>query len=244
MGMFRSLEMVHRRYSLYQQYGGMLHESLPVVQRMRIEEYPAQRRLGALPFGSNLGAAFEAEKVFRQDLLPMAQGAKTRIELIERLRNGIPFLRSNEVLAAEIVDGCGGSVNGFVNCVNQQQSFYASWAPRFALSPEQFETEYKAEMSELSKTNPVIRMLTPSLPRLRWEEAYCQTRRALLQAAIAIRLDGPKALNRHLDPYDGNPFSYISVDGGFRLESQLKDNGVSLSLTIVHGTEDQSASEK
>ena len=132
-----------------------------------------------------------------------------------------------------MVDGCGGTINGFVNCVNQQQSFYTSWAPRFGFSPEQFETEYQADIAKLSKTNPVVRVLTPALPRFRWAEAYCQTRRALLQAAIAVRLDGPSALNRHLDPYDGNPFSYSPVDEGFRLESRLKDKGVPLFLTIV-----------
>jgi hypothetical protein len=121
----------------------------------------------ALPGGSSLGSAFEAAKVRRNDLLPIPQGARTRDELMEHLLNGIPFLQSNKALAAEMVDGCGGTVNGFVNCVNQQQSFYTLLAPRFRLSPEQFETEYKAEIAELSKANPVIRVLTPALPRFR-----------------------------------------------------------------------------
>jgi hypothetical protein len=194
----------------------------------------------ALPGGSSLGSAFEAEKVRRNDLLLIAQGARNRDELMEHLLSGIPFLQSNKALAAEMVDGCGSTVNGFVNCVNQQQSFYTSWAPRFGFSPEQFETEYQAEIAELSKANPVVRVLTPALPRFRWAEAYCQTRRALLQAAIDVRRDGPSALNRHLDPYDGNPFSYISVDEGFRLQSRLKDNGIPLFLTIVPSSEDRS----
>jgi hypothetical protein len=229
-------------YKLERMISGVLERNLDQFSPSQLNELAIG--LDALPSGSTLGDAFEAEKVLRKDLLPMAQGAKTRSELIERLRNGIPFLQSNEVLAAEIVDGCSGSVNGFVNCVNQQQSFYISWAPRFRLSPEQFETEYQVEIAELSKKNPLIRMLTPALQRFRWEEAYCQTRRALLHAAIAVRLHGTGALSRHLDPYDGIPFLYISVDGGFRLESLLKDNGVSLSLTIVPGTEDRSASEQ
>ena len=107
----------------------------------------------ALPGGSSLGSAFEAEKVRRNDLLPIAQGARTRDELMEHLLNGIPFLQSNKALAAEMVDGCGGTVNTFVNCVNQQQSFYTSWAPRFEFSPEQFETEYQAEIAELIRSS-------------------------------------------------------------------------------------------
>jgi hypothetical protein len=229
-------------YKLENAISGVLARNLDQFSAMQLNELAIG--LDALPSGSSLGSAFEAEKVRRNDLLPIAEGARTRDELIERLLNGIPFLQSNKSLAAEIVDGCGGSVNGFVNCVNQQQSFYTSWAPRFGFSPEQFETEYQADIAKLSKTNPVVRVLTPALPRFRWAEAYCQTRRALLQAAIAVRRDGPSTLNRHLDPYDGNPFSYSSVDGGFRLESRLKDNGIPLFLTLVPTTEGRSAGEK
>jgi hypothetical protein len=151
----------------------------------------------------------------------------------------VPFLQSDKTLATEMVDGCGGSVKGFVNCVNQQHSFYTVWSRRFGFSPEQFETKYEAEAEERSRTNPVIRLLSPALPRFRWVEAYSQTRRALLLAAIAVRLDGPRALNRHLDPYDRNPFTYMSVNGGFRLASGLREDGVPLVLAIVPSTEDR-----
>jgi hypothetical protein len=200
--------------------------------------------LDTLSKGSSLGTAFESEKVRRNDFSVIAQGATSRDELVERLMDRIPVLKSDKGRAMEIVDECGGPVQGFVNCVNQQHSFYASWAPRFALPPDQFEREYKAQIEELSKANPVIRVFTPAPSRLRWAEAYCQTRRALLSAAVAVQLDGQSALNRHLDPYDGNPFSYISVDGGFRLESRVLDSGIPLSLSIIPGTEDRTASPK
>jgi hypothetical protein len=221
---------------------GVLARNLDRFSEAQLNELAIGLR--ALPNGSSLADAFESEKVSRNDLLPIAQGAKTRDELIERLVTGIPFLQSNRALAAEIVDGCGGSVKGFVTCVNQQRSFYSSWASRFGIPPEQFEQEYKAEIESLSKTNPVVRRLTPALPRFRWEEAYCQTRRALLSAAIAVRLDGQTVLNRYLDPYDGSPFSYVSVDEGFRLESRLKDSGTPLFLTIVPGTGDGNVNGK
>jgi hypothetical protein len=194
-----------------------------------------------LPSGSTLGDAFESEKVRHNDLLPVVQEATTRDELIEHLLKMVPFLQSNKTLAlaTEIVDGCGGSVKGFVNCVNQQHSFYTTWSRRFGFSPKQFETKYKAEVEERSRSNPIIRLLSPALPRFRWTEAYTQTGRALLYAAIAVRLEGPRALKRHLDPYDRNPFAYTSVDGGFRLESRLKEDGIPLVLAIVPSTEDR-----
>jgi len=189
--------------------------------------------LGGLPSGSSLGTALESEKIGRNDLMAIAEGAKSRDKLIERLLKEAAALQSNRTLAEEIVDGCGGSVKGFVNCVNQQNSLYLSWTARFTLPPVEFERAYKAEIEELSRKNPVIRQFTPSLPRLRWAEAYCQTRRALLQAAVAVLLDGQSALNRDPDPYDAQPFSYSSVNGGFRLESRLSDGGIPLSLSVV-----------
>jgi len=201
-------------------------------------------KLGALPKGFSLGTALESEKLGRNDLLTAAQGAKDRDDLVERLVKRIPVLQSKTELTREIVDGCGSSVVRFVNCVNQQQSFYATWAPRFILPPEQFEMGYKAEIQELSRTNPVVREFTPNLPRLRWAEAYSQTRRALLRAAIAVRMEGPDALNRHLDPYDGNPFSYALADGGFRLQSRLSEGGIPISLSILANKNNRKAIPK
>ena len=200
--------------------------------------------LSNLPGGSNLGTALESEKLSRNEFLTLAQNAKTRDELIEQLLQNIPVLQSNRELAAQIIDGCGGSVKGFVNCVDQQRSFYESWAPRFTLPPEQFEKAFKVEFTELSKKNPVVRQFTPALPRFRWVEADQQTRRALLQAAIAVRLEGPEALNQHSDPYDKRPFTYTVVDGGFRLESRLTDDGIPISLLIVPSSEEQKAVPK
>lgn len=237
-----SLASVLFGYKLEREITGVLAQNL-------LRFSPAQLNglangLGVLPSGFSLSTAFESEKVRRNDFLAIVQIAKTRDELIAQLLKKVPALQSNKGLAGEIVDGCGGSVKGFVNCVGQQQSFYASWAPRFALPPEQFEEAYHAEIEELARVNPVIRQFTPALPRFRWAEAYNQTRRALLRAAIAVRLDGPKALSRHLDPFDQNAFSYIPVDGGFRLESRLREVGIPISLSIVANSEDRKPSPR
>lgn len=238
-----SIASVLFAYELENAIAGILARNLDQLSPAQLKELAMS--LDGLPAGSSLGDAFESEKVHRNDLLPIAQRAKTRDELIEHLLSRIPFLQSNKELATEIVDGCGGSVKGFEKCVDQEQSFYAAWSSRFGSSPEQFEAEYKAEVEELSKTNPVIRLMTLALPRLRWAEAYSQTRRALLRAAIDVRLDGPRALNRHVDPYDGKQFSYTLVNDGFRLESRLKDEqGVPLSLGIGPSTEERGAGKK
>jgi hypothetical protein len=230
-----SLASVLFAYKLENSVTGVLVQNLLRLSPARLHELASG--LNGLPSGSNLGTALESEKLSRNELLAIAQNAKTRDELIEQLLHNIPALQSNRGLAVEIVDGCGGSVKGFVNCVDQQHSLYVSWAPRFTLPPEQFEKAYKVEFDELSKANPVVRQFTPALPRFRWAEAHEQTRRALLHAAVAVRLDGPKALNQHFDPFDKKPFTYTAVDGGFRLESRLTDGGIPISLSIVPSSE-------
>jgi hypothetical protein len=190
-------------------------------------------KLDALPGGFTLAKALSEEKVQRNDLLGIAQDAKSREELVNLLLERAPILQSNKSLAIEIVDGCGGTVEGFLHCVNRQQAFYSEWVTKFDLPPEQFERDYKTRLQEVSKNNSVIRQFTPALPRFRWAEAYCQTRRALLQAVIAFRLHGRGALHQHPDPYDGKPFSYSPVDRGFLLSSRLTDNGSPLSLAVT-----------
>lgn len=190
-------------------------------------------KCATLPRGFTLGKALSAEKVQRNDNLEIAQSAKNPQELINLLLERVPILKSNRSLANKIVDGCGGTVDGFLQCANQQQVFYNEWITKFDLPPEQFERDYKAELQEVSKDNSVMREFTPALPRFRWVEAYCQTRRALLEAAIAVRLDGPGALDRHPDPYDAKPFSYTRLDKGFQLGSQLAENGSPLTLAVT-----------
>ena len=220
-------------------FGHKLENALSGILAQNLGRFsPAQLNelangLDSLPSGSNLATAFESEKVRRNDFLAVVNASKSREQLIVLLLSKIPTLQMNRALASEIVDGCGGSVSGFAACANQQHTFYEAWVRRFSLPPEEFERAYKAEIEQASRANPVIRQFTPSLPRFRWAEAYTQTRRALLQAAIAIRLDGPRVLDRHLDPYDRNPFSYIPVDSGFRLESHLREGGTPISLSIV-----------
>jgi hypothetical protein len=237
-----SIASVLFAYRLENSVSGVLVQNLLRLSPTQLQELA--NGLNASASGSNLSTAFESEKLSRNDLFAVVQGAKSRDELIEHLLHGIPALQSNKELAAQIVDGCGGSVAGYLNCVDQQHSFYVSWAPRFTLPPEQFEKTYKIEFDDLSKTNPVVRQFTPALPRIRWAEAYEQTRRALLHAAIAVQLEGPKVLSQQPDPYDKKPFIYTAVDGGFRLESRLSDSGIPISLSILPTSAERKAIPK
>ena len=201
--------------------------------------------LRRLPGGASLADALRSEKLDRDDLLIISKAAETRDELIEQLVRNIPTLSSDRVRAASIVDGCGGTTQGFTECVRGQEAFYRHWATRFALPPEQFETEYKAELEKLTPINPVLKWFTPSLSRMRWPDAYIQTQRALLNAAISVCLRGPAALRDYPDPYDNGQFSYARLDHGFRLESRLSEDGKSpIALVAGIGMDGQSSTPK
>jgi hypothetical protein len=235
LSMDGSLASVLFAYRVETQITQLASQNLHLLSPADLSEFA--KGLAALPAGSNLGIALEAEKVVRNDFfLSIAQQAKGREELIDGLAKGVPVLEDNRAVAQEIVDRCGGSIEGFTDCINTQKSFYVSVVSEFALPPAQFEKAYRKQFDDASKTNPLVARFTPNLPAFRWADAYCQTRRALLRAAIGVRLEGVSALNETVDPYDGKPFSYGAFDGGFRLKSELNDRGNPLSLSIPSGS--------
>jgi hypothetical protein len=56
--------------------------------------------------------------------------------------------------------------------------------------------------------------------KVRLAHARIAVRRALLAAALAVRLDGRDALKDHPDPVIGGPFEYVASEGGFELRSK------------------------
>lgn len=185
-----------------------------------------------LPSGTKMEAAIAAEKLGRNDLADVVLSAATREDLIQRLVTAAPILHGDTEKAGTIIDACGGSVEGLSTCIRKQTAFYAEWNARFGKPPAQFEADYAAAFAAASRDNPVIAHFTPSLSRLRWAEAYSQTRSMLLRAAVGVERDGRKALARYVDPSTGAQFTYSQQDRGFRLESQLKENGEPLSVSV------------
>ncbi len=219
-------------YTLEQGPTELLARHLPELRRDDLRRLAA--RFESMPSGANLAdVLLSHERISREILIGEVRLASGRQELLKRLA-ALPGLKTG---AAEFLDACGGTGDGIVRKVEQLRTRYLVWAKRFRLPPEHFEETYKAEAAKLSKTNPVFHLLTPSISRVRWAEAYRQTKRALLQAAIAVQRDGIKGLGRHLDPYDGHPFQYIGTQSGFRLQSRLKQSDKALIISV--GTADR-----
>ena len=185
-----------------------------------------------LPLGMTMQSAIAREKLDRNDLANAVAVANSREDAIKGLIAGVPILQANEKKAEEIIDSCSGSAEGLRTCIRKQSEFYAVWNSRWSLPPAQFEADYNNAFLSASHNNPIVAKFTPSLARLRWAEAYSQTRWMLLIAAIAVERDGATALGAFPDPSTGAEFTYSRQEGGFRLESQVKDNDTLLSISV------------
>jgi hypothetical protein len=200
-------------------------------QMTPLEAHSLQMGLSNLPKGYSVHEAFESEKLARNDIRDLAVRAHSPDEL-KKLLADLPALKDEPQIASQILASCGGSVPGVLSCIDSQTTFYRRWSSRFELPPEQFEKEFKADFSAAGSQNGVVAFFTPSLPRLRWAEAYADTRRVLVLAAVAVKQQGVQALAQFPDPYDGQPFQYLQVGNGFQLQSTLKQNGKALAFSV------------
>jgi hypothetical protein len=218
-------------YKLEREVTAVLQNAIALLTPAELDTL--ESGLAGLPQGSSMQNAIAAEKLKRNDLIDIIGNAHTRDELISRMAAGIPSLANDRAKAQELVDGCGGSLAGVMNCIARQRAFYEKWTAGFGLPPETFQQQYDPDYASASIGNPILERFTPMLSRFRWVEAYNNTRRALLHAAVAVQRGSAKELSLCLDPSNGRPFSYTQLANGFALESLLKENGKPISLSVV-----------
>lgn len=233
-----SLASVLFDYKIENEVTRVLEQALSLMSASEVDDL--QSHLSKLPHGATMESALESEKLGRNDLLDAIRGATTRDEVVDHLMRGVPTLQGKRRAAEQIVDGCGGSVAGITDCIQNQSDFYKKWSSQFNLSPEQFQRLYETDFAHKSARNPVLARFTPSLSRLRWAEAYNKTERALVRAAVAVERSGANELLRFPDPADGRPFAYSQLSNGFRLESRLRQDGQPLSISVLRSGQHKS----
>jgi hypothetical protein len=205
-------------YSLEQRVTETLALSLPKLDAATVSDLRA--RIDALPAGGSLATAMELEERFTLDWFAReAREANARGGLL-------PFL--NEFCGEPgkgraFLEGCGGDLVGVLRRVEQTRPCYRQMATKLDLPADRFEGEFDRE-AEGQAGNPVFTLLFPDLRKVAWASTRARVRRALLKAALAIRLGGPDALKDHPDPIVGGPFEYVPLEGGFELHSRLKMN--------------------
>jgi hypothetical protein len=195
-------------------------------------------RLDALPpFGSPATSLLTCEKETLDWFIREVKAAKNEEELLSllavltRVENPDREGRDAAGKARAFLRECGGGAAGVLRYADQTRPCYDLLAKKLELPPEQFEKEFEREAKKQAG-NPVFKLFFPALPKCRQAQARADTRRALLSAAVAVRLDGEGALKDHPDPVGGGPFEYVAFEGGFELRSKFKVEDKPLSLTV------------
>lgn len=200
-------------YNIEQRGGQVLARYLPKLSPEAIKDL--RSRLAALPqFGTPATALLTCELetvdwVIRQ--VEQAKDKETLVAFLARLAEP----RSGQALLTE----CGGTAEGVMKCAERLRPSYTQIATKLDLPLEEFEDEYD-RIREQEAGNPLFRVCFPALDHMRLAQARSDIYRAMLAAALAIEVDGPAALEHHLDPVAGGAFEYATLDGGFELRSR------------------------
>jgi hypothetical protein len=101
------------------------------------------------------------------------------------------------------------------------------------LTPDEFAREWASEQARHA-ANPAFPMLFSAYPKIRQAQARAEVRRALLAAAIDVRIHGREAVLSHSDPADADrPIEYLPAVRGYQVRSRLNAaDGKPLSLIV------------
>jgi hypothetical protein len=194
-----------------------LAQYMPKLDAKRIENL--KRRLDALPAGGRPATAMKFEEVFALDwFVRKVRETKDQDSLLALLTRALDTPEKGRAFLAE----CGGTTEGVLQFAEETRRSYALMAKKLDLPPDQVAKEFERERKKQAG-NPVFRIIFPALVKVRSRQAVIDVRRALMSAALAIRLKGHDALKNHPDPVVGGSIAYEAFDGGFELRSKLKD---------------------
>ena len=84
------------------------------------------------------------------------------------------------------------------------------------------ETDYRdwvTHLETIRETNPIAEAYLEGIESTLAKTQAMTVRSAMLVAGLAVMQDGPDALQSHLDPATGQPFTYTQTSDGFELQS-------------------------
>jgi hypothetical protein len=208
-------------YSIENRVSQTLALYLPKLNDGMIKDL--KTRLDALPKSESLAAALGIEeKCIEVSVVRKVKEAKDKESLLAFLTQMLESEgRTDREKGRAFLQACGGTADGVIENAELMRKSYGRMAKNQDLPLDQFVDEWKAEVRKQAG-NPVFKALAPMFPKMRWFMARTEVRRALLSAALAVRLDGTDALKIHPDPVVGGPFEYVAFKGGFELRSKFK----------------------
>jgi hypothetical protein len=208
-------------YAIEHRTGETLARYLPTLDAAAVKA--VQKRLAALPAVESSAVALQFEEQFALDwLVRTIKEAKDRDSLLTLLGK----LADSPEKGRAIFDRCGGTAEGVLKLAEQTRQSYARMRKSLGLPLEQFAKAWDDEVKKQAD-NEVFHWIFPAEHKVRLLQLRADVRRALLTAALAVRLEGPDVLRNHPDPAVGGPFEYVAFPGGFELRSKWKlDEGL------------------
>jgi hypothetical protein len=119
-----------------------------------------------------------------------------------------------------------------VEIMEKFQSTYDELAELAALPPAEFDARYSEFARRANAASPVASVMLPAMEKTVAAQRRCETRMAMLLAAIAVVEGGPEKLADVKDPFGDGPFAYRKLETGFELSSKLLEDGKPVTLTV------------
>lgn len=221
-------------YNVERRAGETLARYLPRLDTRSIGDL--KKRLAALPPIETPAEALKYEEVFALDWfirrVREAKGHSDLVALLSLLTDEHGRPRPDK--AGPFIEACGGTAEGVIRAAEKTRAAYDDLGKKLDLPPGQFQKEFDRESAKYAD-NPVFREIFPAVAKVRWAQARYDIRRALLAAALDVRLRDAETLKDHPDPVAGEPFEYQPFEGGFELRSKAKldDRGAQpVALTV------------
>ena len=113
--------------------------------------------------------------------------------------------------------------------IRQKADLQRQYAQTLAL-PEADYHEWLTSLDAIRKTNPFAEQFLSVIETVLTRTQAIKVYSAMAVAGLSVTQDGPGALQSHLDPSTGQPFTYNQTADGFELESSFQLKGKSLKL--------------
>ena len=115
--------------------------------------------------------------------------------------------------------------------IRQKADLQRQYAQTLAL-PEADYHEWLTSLDAIRKTNPFAEQFLSNIEVILTKTQAMAVYSAMAAAGLVVMQGGPGALQSHLDPSTGRPFTYTQTADGFDLESSFQFRGKSLTLSF------------
>jgi hypothetical protein len=142
-------------------------------------------------------------------------------------------------LAERVSKASGGTSQGVVKLLRDEEPFYQRAATIMALPHGEFEEQMKQFSAEVhDSTNPFVTASFPAVEKCRPKEFAVLTELAMVRAAVEYKLHGEAGFKSVTDPCGQGPFAFQrfvleGVDRGFELRSAYEGRGFPEVLIFV-----------